>query len=316
MKFEELKQSLQTKVENFYSIYGEDDFMKDSAVNQIKYKAISSFPELNYTVFSLDNLDEKNFFETLNTVPFISEKKVVVLKIYDDKKIPFTEKLIEYLKNPSSFCIFILQTVSPITLKGTKPTPIDCNKISDTIIKKFISIEVNKNNCTISSDAIDLLILYCNGNMSFISSELNKCISYTNNISIDTIKELVSKHTDYQIFEFTDSLGKKLKEKTMEIMNSFLNDKNILPLLISLLYNHYRRLYFISISNKTNLEISEELNIKEYAVKKLKEQLKLYSTQKLSKILLKISDNDYKIKNGEIDIKTAIYDIVFNILIN
>ncbi|MBQ7307924.1 MAG: DNA polymerase III subunit delta [Clostridia bacterium] len=312
MKFEELKQTLVSNIDNFYLIYGEDEFAKDSALNQIKSKVVTEFPELNYVVFYGDNLEEKNFFEVLESVPFLSEKKFVVLKIFNNKKLPFLDRLTAYLKNPSEFCVFAIVCDEIFSIKGTKPTLIDCNNISQATIKKYIIVQTQKNNIDIDFDAIDLLIQYSNGNMSFVDTELKKCMAYTNHITIDTIKELVSLHTEYQIYEFTNSIGKKENEKCIEIMNNFLSNKNIMPTLLYLLYSHFRKLYFISISSKNDIELSEEYKIKPYAVKKLREQLKFYNKNQLENILKLISDSDYKIKNGELDIKSAVYNIVFS----
>lgn len=313
MKFEELKQSLTTHIDACYNIFGQDEFMKDSALNQLKEKVVTSLPELNYTTFYSDELDEKKFFECMDSLPFLSEKKIIVLKVYSSKKLTFSDKLINYLKNIPPFCVFIIVSDVAFTLKGITFTTIDCTKISRNIIEKFILSTVKKHNSNIDNESLNLLIEYCDESMMYVNTELNKCLSYTNNITKTVIDELVDKHTEYKIFDFTNAIAKKENEKAIYLLKKFLSDKNSPPL-IPVLYTHFRRLYFISATGKNDYDLAEELKINKFAVTKMREQLKFFKENDLKEILNMISDFDNKIKSGKIDDLSAIYSIVFYLI--
>ena len=314
MLFEELKKELSKQIDNYYMIYGKDEFMKDSSVNQIKNAVITNFAELNYNVFYSDDIDEKKFFETMDSMPFLSDKRMVVLKIMDTKKIKLLDKLDKYLT--SDTLVFVTVSDDKYNVKNLKPTPVDCTKISKSIVEKYILIQVKKHNATITDEAVELLFQYSGGNMTYITDELNKCINYSTEITADTINQIVTKNFEYQIFDFTNALAKKDGIASIKILNDMLKDKNSVHILNYALYNHFRRLYYTKISGKSDDEMSSMLKVQPFAIKKLRQQLNYFSETKLKKILENINDNEFKIKSGLIEPENAIFGTIYYILSN
>lgn len=313
MLFEELKNELGKKTDNFYMVFGKDEFMKDSAVNQIKQSAITNFAELNYNVFYSDDIDEKKFFETLDSVPFLSEKRVVVLKIVDTKKIKLLDKIDKYTVN-NDYLVFITVSEDKFAIKNVKPTLVDCTKISSSIIERYILLQAKKFGATITDDAIDLIIDYSGGSMTYISNELNKCLNYSKTITTDVIDKVVTKNFEYQVFDFTNALAKKDTASSIKILNDTLKDKNSVHMLNYALYNHFRRLYYIKVSEKNDDDMSLILKVQPFAIKKMRQQLKFFTEEKLKNILKKINDNEYNIKSGKLEPENAIFNTVFFIL--
>ena len=81
------------------------------------------------------------------------------------------------------------------------------------------------------------------------------------------------------------------------------------------LYNTYRRALYAAINkDKTTQELANIFGVKEFAVKMLSNQIKVFGSKGLKQIVDMIADYDRKIKVGEMKENIAIKTLVFNIL--
>ena len=82
--------------------------------------------------------------------------------------------------------------------------------------------------------------------------------------------------------------------------------------LLSYIYNYFRRLLHVAISDMTDSEIAKSFNVKEYAVTKMKQQAKLFKKRALKNAV--DVDADYKIKSGLADGEDYPYLTIFKIM--
>lgn len=317
MKFQDLKNSLKNKIEPVYLINGEDEFLKNYSIQLIKNAVIKD--DINLNVLSTDELDIKKFIDICNMYSFFG-KKVVVLKESDGQKNSnLISKIKEYIKTPNSSTVLIIVAMFDSkffdNLKGLV-VEIDCSRLSDDLLIRWIVNKVG-NKKKISIEAAKLLIDYCNHYLSRIDVEIDKLVAYCEQeIKKEDIQLLVNKDLEYNIFEFAESLGKGNKVKAYQIFEDLINDKKTESSVLSLIQNHFRRLFYVSISRLNNQEIAQYLGIKEFAVKKLKEQVVKFSPIILKNIVQQCEIIDNNIKNGESLYLTSVKNLVNYILIN
>lgn len=301
MKFEQLKQSLRQEVKPIYYLYGEDEFLKTNAINLICAE-VNNFDKLNTITLNAEDIDAKKFSDTCNTFGFFG-KKVVILKDSDSKKnSTLVEAVKDYVKSPNlNSVLIIVESFDNQNFESVKSLveEVDCNRLSNIILQKWI-INKTKGKVEISVNAIKKLIDYCNGYLSKINLELEKLISYCNTIIAENdIELLVTKDLEYNIFEFTESLGKGDKTKALKIYNDLMQDKKLAPTILNLISSHFRRLFYVAITKLSLEEISGYLKIKPYAVKKLYEQSVKFSPIVLKNIVEQCEKLDTGIKTGE-----------------
>lgn len=318
MKFVELKRELKTKIASSYLIFGEDNFLCDSAVSLIVSSVIND-SEINKNIFTTENLSSQKFIDCLNTLPFFNDKKVVILKEYDGRKnADLIPALKGYLQSPSeSTCLVIIKAEESDFFTPLKPymETVDCTRLEKPMIKKWILNKLSESKSTINSDALDRLIDYTNGYLSRIDMELNKLTAYSKGqIKKEDVEEIVSKDLEYSIFEFTEALSSGNSEKCFLIKQDLTSNKKVLSTVLPLIQSHFRRLFYASISDGTNMEIAEQLGVKEYAIKKSREQGKKFSKRSLKKILELCEDMEYKTKTSAISVENAVDYLILNIL--
>ena len=327
MKFVDLKKHLISQ--NYYccyNIFGDDSFLVDSSKNMIINYATNK-NEFDRVVSSVENFNADSLFSNLNSVSFFGGNKLVLIGGVETAKNKDIINFVgSYLKNPNPSSILVVISDSQILedkklqeFNGDKNiiASVDCSRLEKSVISNWINNNLKQKNVAITDQARDLLIDYTNGYLSRISFELEKLASYKQDeITVQDVELLVQKDLEYSIYELTENLGIGNSQKALNILNDMMADKKVAPSVLGLIQSYYRRLFFCSITPKTNAQIGQDLGIKEFAVKKAKQTASLYSKIALKHILELCGDLDYKVKSGQMPYKNAADYLVMYILKN
>lgn len=327
MKFKDLKKSLQLEINSCYMLScgndEEDLYLKASAKSNLIKSIVSEFTDLNLSIFSTDNLDINSLKKSLETLPFMSDKRLVLIIESENKKNENLNKVItEFLKNPNSSTVLVIDECVNTNFKNLEKldnvTLVDCSRLDKDILASFIIKTCRSKNVDIDIKAINKLIDFCDGYMVKINLEIDKLINFKLDEKLileSDIEENVTKSEEYQIFELTNALFNKDSDKALFIVDDIIKNKKNINMILNLIYNHIRRLFYVKISKLSTLDTAKLLDIKEFAVKKTKEQSEKISAKKLRKILSLCEETDYNIKSGNLDLISGIYNLVFTILI-
>ena len=303
-----LKKRLQKKIEPCYLVQGEDILLYDEALKLIKNACNLSFEEFNLQKFDDDTFSADFVLDALETLPFASEKKVVLLKNITKFSEDFKKKLVAYLKSPlSSTCLAIFDFANKFDFLISEK--ISAKRLDEESLKNIVEEELSKSHKAIKKEALSLLLSYCCDYYSLIKNELEKLTNAPNDVITEKdIENMVTKETEYSVFELTEALSKKDANRAVELLS--LMDKDTKT--FNLILNHFRRLFFVAISKDEDL--SKLLNVKEYAIVKAKELSRNFSKIQLKNIYSLLDDVDFYIKNGQMQIENALYYLIFGIL--
>lgn len=305
-----LKMRLQKKIEPCYLIQGEDFLLYDKSLELIKKAANLTFEDFNFVVFDDDNFNGDAVIDACETLPMGSDMKIVLLKNVTKFNEAFKKKLREYLKKPlESTCVVIFDFLNKADFIISEK--VSAKRLDDKSLKDLIVASVKEAGKTISDEACRHLIEACCNYYSFIKNEVDKLVACDEiEIDIKTVDRLVCKETEFTVFELTDALSRRDSQKAISLLN--LMDKDTKT--FSLILNHFRRLFFVAISDGTDREMGELLNVKEYAVTKSRQLAKNFSKIQLKNIYQMLNDVDFYIKNGQMQIENALYYLIFGIL--
>jgi len=324
MNFIEFEKSIINKVDNAYLINGGEGYLTQKALKLIEQQLNINLPELNKTIFTDES--ENSAFDIVScceALPFCSEKRLVIVNDFFIHKNENAKKIIEsYLKNPCfSTCLVFyspnksefftsLEKLSGLTL-------VECDKLTNEQVAKLSEDLIKNAELNFSIEAKKKLYDYCNYSITKISTELNKLKSIFNNsnvISESDIEQNIVKDIEYVVFDLTHAISKKQNDKAYILLETMLNSKEQPASIISIISNHFRRLFLISRSNVSSNELATLLGIKEYAISKYKEQIKYFTQKELKEIFDLCIDTEYKLKSGVMNPKIAVNYLLSNIL--
>ena len=305
-----LKSRLQKKIEPSYLVQGEDILLYDKALELIKKAVNLTLEDFNFIVFDDDNFDADAVIDACETLPIGSNKKIVLLKNLTKINENFKKKLKDYIKKPvESTCLVIFDFFNKFDFVISEK--VSAKRLDDFSLKELIVADLHAHNKTITTDACQQLIEACCNYYSLIKNELDKLISCDDDqITTKTIDNLVCKETEFTVFELTDALSKRDSQKAVSLLNLMEKDTKT----FSLVLNHFRRLFFVAVSGLSDKELSELLNVKEYAITKARTLSKNFSKLQLKNIYEMLNDVDFYIKNGQMQTENALYYLIFNIL--
>lgn len=318
LKYLDFKNGLNAGQE--YAIYlfeGEDAFFRESGVSLLKNKFVSN-PELNLVNLPAES-DVSEIISSLEGYPFMSQKRMTIIREFYPKKAQLKNGLASYLENPflSSVLVIINQKPCEELNKFDSVCTVDCSKADVSLIIRWIKAECSYQEVSIDGETAKLLSEYCLSDMTRIKTETNKLIDYVGSgktITKQDVENLVAKDLEYKIYELTEQIGKKNFDSALLIIKDMLGKGEQATRLLSYIYNYFRRLLHVAISSMEGQELAKAFGVKEYAVTKMKSQSAMFKKRALKSAVDMLSDADYKIKSGLCDAEDFAYLTIFKIM--
>ncbi len=294
-----------------YLFYGEDKYSGSQKLKFWQEEFIKKYGDNSLEILEANNLNIQEFSTNLETLPFLSEKKMVVIKDFlkrgKDEESKIMASTIE--KTPD-FCILILyenempDKTNPVykkIVKIGKPEEFkapDVNEISSWIFER-----AKKENIKMSFSLANYLSQYAGSDLWTISNELEKLknLASEKEITMKMIEEICTPSLSASIFKLTDSIAaKKVKDslKTFEILRESGED---LIKVFFMIVRHFRILIQVNeMLNKgeNGFSITKKLKQHPFVIQKTSAQSKNFNSTKLEEIYKKLLEIDRKVKTG------------------
>ena len=333
LTYDSLIKNINERLSPLYLLYGEEQYLIETAVNKIKKKFGELLLGINYIV--LDETNADNIISDIEVPAFGYEKKLIIVKNSglfkkDGRKkagTPLQEKVTEYIKNnldiikESVIIVFMENEVDKNSVfEQIEKNGIICN-IEELkqlqLVKKLKQIcMLYKVNC--DETTLNYLVENCGTNLQNLINEIRKLIEYAGEngkITINDVNSLAVKQMESVIFELTDNLAIRKIDKALDVLDNLIYQKEPLQKILITLYNHFKKIYLCSIAVDLNKDIVNSLSLRPnqtFLITKYKKQASYFKKEELKKILKAFIDLDYNSKNGKIDIDVGLRSILCN----
>jgi len=211
----------------FYLFYGENEYQKNKVIEKIRKSLIpDDLLELNFRVFYGDEIgnDISPLVDFATSFPFMSEKKLIIVKRTDRISDSTLERLISYLERPADFSCIIF-TVRKANFKSTfykyikeAGRAVHFKQLNEAQIISWIKKKANQMGMQIDEEACYHLYYTVGNNLEELYSELQKLLSYygESTIGINEVKFVVSPIKEYSIFDLMDSIFSRDLTKSLK----------------------------------------------------------------------------------------------------
>ena len=304
-----------------YLLYGEDNYIKNEYLKKIKKKFVELKLGINY--IQIDENNCQNIISDIETPAFGYDTKLIVSRNCSllKKKNVVGEKLAEYLKSNDTEgieLVIVEDDIDKITSLYKTIEKIgqvkECKEKTPRELIGQIKSIANLYQVNIKENTAQFLIECVGTNMEDIINELRKLIEYEgkgNEITIKDIDALTVKKAESVIFDLTDNLGKKNIKEAIEVLHNLLYSKEPIQKILVMLYNHFKKLYIVKISNGTN--ISQALKLKPnqtFLINKYQNQARFFEKNELRSLSEEFINLDEKSKNGNIDLNVGLESVL------
>ena len=303
-----------TKELSSYLFLGEEDFLKESELERLRSKFLDKATrELNYSVFHAKEKDFniKDMLDMLNTAPFMSKKRFVVLKDADSLADRDKESVLFYLRNQKESSIFIIDSRANkinegFILEASKlAKTVNVRRLTDSEIMPWLTKKARLANKKIDMTAASLIKENLPNDLNVLSSSMDNLILYTGkrpNITRQDVEKVISATPMNTSFDLLDAIEKRDSKKALNVFNSIQRyKKREIDLLLGLLSWQFRMLLRLKelLRIKNRMDAQRELRLYGYKFDKIMRYAARFTKKEILRVLSEILKADNDIKTGE-----------------
>ena len=317
-------------LKNMYLFYGDEEFLKNKYVNDIRNCIPhNGFEDFNHLVFNGQDIPISEYDDAWESFPMMAPRRFIYIK---DSQI-FRTRDSGALKKPTEekkeFWLEKLSNPPQDTVVVFDETDVDKRSVLyKALIKNGMALEFEypdetdlvtytlgralKEKKKMAKDVAVYFVSLLDEGLLNLNNELEKLFDYCDEeITRDAVNKVVSKGINIQVFELTDGIIEHNSEKAMRILAELRSQgERAFPILYLILSNAQKLLKVKMYANEPYAEIAKKAGINPYFVKKYINSASGFSEGMLIKMVTRIPEIDYEIKEGKIDEWTALEQYV------
>lgn len=312
-----------------YFLAGEEPFLLEDSLKRIE-KVVNT-DDLNREVFQATECSGNDILNSVETLPFLTDKRIVILKMAnklknDDFKI--ITKIIENPVDTSCFIIIFPEKIKNSTSKRKDLISlceksdicycVDCKKLYEKDVKIFIQEEFNIRGKNIEPDVVQQIINDTGLDLQNVSNEIEKISLYLGdskkNVTVEDFVKISGFTKEINIFMLTNAIEEKNVKNSLFIVEQMLKTGESAIGLLSTISGAVRKMLTAkSLMEEKNYTMQDALNyvrVYSYFQYKYSANLSKYSLVHLKKCLKEVLKTDIALKTGKTDDKSAIENLV------
>lgn len=316
-----------------YLLYGEETYLLENYVKKIKKDFGILQSGINYIKIDNNNINE--LISDIETPAFGYDKKLIIardtnlFKKDGRKKVQanqeIVDKIAKYLEDNTKVVkefvdlIFVEQEVNKNSLFSVIQKIGEVKNFEELKLPQIITnIKTICKGYKVNIDDVTTkyFIECCGTNMQEIMNEIRKLIEYAGEngtITKQNVDLLSIKKLDSVIFDLTDNLGKKNIKESLIVLNNLIYAKEPIQKILITLYNHFKKLYLVKLSEIYNKNLAESLGLKSnqmFLTTRYKAQASYFKEKELKSIVEALIDLDSNYKMGRIDLNVGLESIL------
>jgi DNA polymerase III subunit delta len=328
MKYHELISSIkQHNVQPLYFLYGEEEFLIQEALDVLIQTVVEpGSRDFNFNTVYCRDTSSAEIVNLCQTLPFMSEKRLVIVREFDALKAAELDEIIPYLKDPSpSTCLAMVsnqgkyEKKSVLSAVEAHGAVVRFYPLLDREIVSWIEQWAKTRGLSIQRDAAQFLWQTIGSDLQKISNELQKVEIYINDkktIAFDDVKSVVGDFREYTSFDLASALGQKNREKALLILSRLIQEGEApVGLLGSMAWN-FRRLMqakTMEASGAGQDEIMKKLRVIFHQTGVFREQLKRYSRDELRGVFSVLLSADRELKSSGLNGRLVLERMILKI---
>lgn len=315
-----------TTPKTFYILHGDDDFLLEQEVANLRAKmGDAENSDLNTSEFEGADVSVAEVLSAVSSYPFLSDRRLVIVKGLigwitrkgaGDTGKKAVEQLVSALPNLPDWArlVFIERQILPDSnklLKLAKELPNGYEKASKSPSDStsWITRRVREfYNAEIEARAAAALATVTGGDLQRADNELVKLVSYVDGaraINEDDVSLLTPYVAEAKVFDMVDALAEGRANVALALLHRLLMEKDNDPFKV---YGMMVRQFRLLLTAKEYLvtggapnQMADALKMNPFVATKSAKQSRAFTLAQLEQIYRALLDNDIKMKTGRIE---------------
>lgn len=230
---------------SLYYLWSEESiFLEDAHSKCSKTVLDPDNTDFNYDVF-YPSSDPQEIIDAASTLPFMAQRRLVVVKDFHQFKAAAIKALTPYLNEPSeSTCMVILSQKAPKKSQHFQWKAYSLN-IRESDIPAWLKNTALRKNVKLTNDAVESLIEFVGYDVGLLMMEVEKlALSGSGTITGKDIAASTSMMRTFTTFDLLDSLISGQKTRSFRILKTMFSGGSMeAPVILGTLNWHYKQFY-------------------------------------------------------------------------
>lgn len=296
-------------------IYGEEEWIKNEALNKIKSQSVAESDLMNYASFEGKDFTIAQVIDTGETMPFFADEKLMVIKksgLFKTGRKEDTEALLDWMRKKPDYVriVFVEDEIDKRNalykyiksewevIEGVCP--------DDEALIPILKTACQERGLNIEERLIQYLIMNLPRNIGHILLELDKLAAYVGKEKVTkaVIDEVCVFSLEQRVFELLKAVSQKNTSLALSIYNKLIESKESPIGILVLIARQYRILLQIKYLLRMQMpmkQISQSVGVPYYVAKDLSQQAQQFSFKVLQDILELCLESDCAIKTGKME---------------
>ncbi len=317
------------KLAPVYFLAGEETFLLEDSLKRIE-KAVNT-DDLNREVFQATESSGSDILNSIETLPFLTDKRIVVLKMANKLKNDDFKIITKIIENPVDTTCFILMFPEKVKNSTSKRKDlialceksdscycVDCKKMYEKDVKAFIQDEFNGRGKTIEPEVVQQIVNDTGFDLQNVSNEIEKISLYLGkdkkNVTVEDFIKISGFTKEINVFMLANAIEEKNLNYSLFIVEQMLKTGESAIGLLSTISGAVRKMVTAkSLMEEKNYTSQDALNyvrVYSYFQYKYASNLAKYTLLHLKRCLKEILKTDIALKTGKTDDKSAIENLV------
>ncbi len=293
---------------NMYLLFGKEDYLKITYRNKLRKTIISPDDSMNYSYFEGKDIDETAVISMAGTVPFFSERRLIVVE--NSGLFKRQNELSEFLSSlpETTFLVFVEQEVDKRSklYKAVQKsgTVVELNGLEEKDLKLWVATYLHQSQKKITEQNIMYMLNKTGADMQNLKNELDKLISYSASedvITREMIDEICVAQTEGKIFEMIDAIGMRNQDRALQLYYDLLAVREKPMSILFLLIRHFNiliQLKELANEGAANGVIASKVGVPPFAVRKYIGQAKNFKNSEIRDCLEQCAEVEQQVKTG------------------
>nr|WP_321316005.1 DNA polymerase III subunit delta [uncultured Ligilactobacillus sp.] len=318
---EALKQIKDKNFSDVYLVIGEEKYEEKLLKKAFKNVIPHDEQEFNSAEYDMETTSLSVALNDAMSVPFFGDKRLVLINnpyFLTGEKIKSKvehniNEFSDYLKNPLDTTILVIfapykkldERKKVVKLLKKTATVINNQLLDEQQVRQKVINRLKKEDITIDSSALDLLLERTMAKMDLVMNEVDKlCLFATDKhrITLVDVDELVTKSLEQNVFDLVDLVMEHNVAQALAMYRDLLAQKEEPLKINAILLSQFRLLLQVKILKKHGYaqgNIASTIKVHPYRVKLALRKINRFSIKELKRGFLGLVENELKMKSTQ-----------------
>ena len=301
-----------------YLLSGEEAFLRNSYKNRLR-EAVTGGDTMNYNYFEGKNLDVREIIALADTMPFFSEKRLILIEDSGMFKGGSAgEEMADYLPQmPESTCLLFVESETDKRSKLYKAVKkygyaAELGRQDFNQLGRWAAGILAKDGKKITGRTMERFLAKTGDDMEQILSELEKLVSYTlgrDVITDEDVEAVCTTQVTSRIFDMIAAISNRQVRKAMDLYEDLLTLKEPpmrILFLIARQFNQILQVKELAGKGMDKGTIASRLKLSPYVAGKIMLQARSFTKEQILECVTLCVDTEEAVKTGRIQDRLAV----------